>query len=1056
MIACPDPETLSQMLTGESSVEIGRHLEDCPSCRRRFDELTAIPWSSSLSSASDGDTPRPGFLADLAKAVSTVALQSDRSAFPDIPGFEILGEIGRGGMGVVYKALQTSLNRVVALKVLAQGGQASAKDLARFHAEAQVAAQLHHPNIVAIHEIGEWRPNGGPTTLPYISLEYVDGKNLAKAWQSQPQAPDEVAELIGTLAKAMHIAHGRGLIHRDLKPANILLSAARGAVPKIADFGLAFRFDADVHLTRTGDVVGTPSYMAPEQARGRREAFGPTVDIYALGAVLYEGLVGRPPFKAASTTETLLQVAHDEPIPVRQLNPAVPKDLATICMTCLNREPHRRYASAELLADDLRRFLKHEPILARPVSLRERVLKWVSRNRAVSSLMALQFVMTIVVLLLWWEAATRTALEKEARAREQTTNYFDKIRAADAAFRDGNVREATALLDGCPKEMRGWEWHYLNRLCRGAPVVCERRVSDRGHVSFRPDGLQVASTDASGLWLHDARTGKTVRGLKVDHGGRLSWEPTGRWLAMARNHEVWLIDPLNLTVRSKFTFLTSSIACSPDGRVLALGSDKGSLVLWNTLAEKTRHVLAAHTAQINQLAFHPNGVLLASGSKDMSVAIWDITRGTQVTELMHDQPVWSVAWSRCGKYVVSASHPSEPRSGRDTTILVWSTETWTAQDPIRYVGSFVGDLAFSPDGTQLAGATARGLQRWNWPNMQELPPIRGAYGVCSLSYSGDGSRLVTSDEVGAIKIWDSNQGQEPFNARPSSERPVFAMAAHPSKPLAACGDGQGNVEIVDVTNGKLIQRWRDERAGFALSLAWDPQGSLVAVGCQKAIMICRLGDADCLVRPTDQRIYGIAFLPDGSRFVTGGEDKTVRVWDTATGAEVDRLAELNDRVRALAVGKTAVAADCAGPGAIHLWDLESRQLLHKLEATPKVASSSLAFSPDGAWLAAGGHHQDSAIRIWDVAGGKEMGQCRGHKTKVTSVTWSPDGKRLVSASDDATVTVWEPKSGRMLLTLRAHTGATHGAAFTADGRFLVTTGWDGKVLVWDATPLDRP
>jgi tRNA A-37 threonylcarbamoyl transferase component Bud32 len=294
-----------------------------------------------------------------------------------IPGYEVLATLGRGGMGVVYKARQTKLGRAVALKMILSGAHAGAAELARFRTEAEAIARLQHPNIVQIHEVGE---HGG---LPFFSLEFCPGGSLERKLGGTPLLPREAAALVEALARAMDAAHQKGVIHRDLKPANVLL--AEDGTPKITDFGLAKKLD-EAGQTASGAVMGTPSYMAPEQAGGKRGAIGPACDIYALGAILYECLTGRPPFQAATALDTLLRVVSDEPVPPSRLRPKVPRDLETVCLKCLHKEPGRRYASARALADDLRRFLRDQPIRARHVTAAERAWRWGRRNRVVAGL----------------------------------------------------------------------------------------------------------------------------------------------------------------------------------------------------------------------------------------------------------------------------------------------------------------------------------------------------------------------------------------------------------------------------------------------------------------------------------------------------------------------------------------------------------------------------------------------------------------------------------------------------------------------------------------------
>jgi tRNA A-37 threonylcarbamoyl transferase component Bud32 len=311
---------------------------------------------------------------------------------PSVPGYEILAELGRGGMGVVYKARQVKLNRLVALKMILAGVHAGEDELARFRTEAEAVARLQHPHIVQIYEVGE------SEGLPYFSLEFVDGGSLADRLDGTPLAPRPAARLVETLARAMQAAHERGIVHRDLKPANVLLT--RDGQPKITDFGLAKQLDRVKRRTQTGAVVGTPSYMAPEQAGGQNKQVSPATDVYALGAILYELLAGRPPFQAANPLDTMLRVLSEEPVPPSRLNVLLPRELETICLKCLQKEPRRRYTSAAALAEDLRRFQAGETILARPVGRAEKVVRWSRRNPALAALLGLSVLTIALVAIL--------------------------------------------------------------------------------------------------------------------------------------------------------------------------------------------------------------------------------------------------------------------------------------------------------------------------------------------------------------------------------------------------------------------------------------------------------------------------------------------------------------------------------------------------------------------------------------------------------------------------------------------------------------------------------
>lgn len=351
---------------------------------------------------------------------------------PSLPGYEILDELGRGGMGVVYRARQTDLNRMVALKMVLSGDHSSSEELLRFGDEAEAVAQMQHPNIVQIYEIGE------SSGLPYFSLEYIDGGTLSQACGDKPLEMKRAAELVELLARAMEYAHQRDIIHRDLKPANVLMTL--DGMPKIADFGLAKRLDIDSSRTRTGTIVGTPKYMSPEQAQGSKDV-GPLSDVYSLGAILYELLTGRAPFLAATPMETVMQVLHQEPVPPSRLRSKLSKDLETICLKCLQKSPEKRYTSAELLAEDLRRFQAEEPIVARPVSDTERFWRWCKRKPVVASLSAISLILLLTVAIGSPIAAYHIAGERDRADQNAEKEKRERERADINAENEKKQRE---------------------------------------------------------------------------------------------------------------------------------------------------------------------------------------------------------------------------------------------------------------------------------------------------------------------------------------------------------------------------------------------------------------------------------------------------------------------------------------------------------------------------------------------------------------------------------------------------------------------------------------
>ncbi|SIO25127.1 Serine/threonine protein kinase [Singulisphaera sp. GP187] len=405
MKGCPEGERfvllLQERLDSAEQAFIVGHVETCPHCQDYLEALTAggfTPFETEkqesrrepFAANAGGDGPpalgrrRPDWPSLPAGARRSPLHGFSRSAgspWPSVPDFEILEELGRGGMGVVYKARQRSLNRLVALKMIRDGGRARPRDLARFRIEAKAVARLRHANILQIYEIGD------EAGLPFVALELLEGGSLEVRLAGTPQPGPRAAETLGILARAIHAAHQAGIIHRDLKPSNVLFTC--DGIPKITDFGLAKRLEEDDGHTESGQVMGSPSYISPEQARGRNREVGPTADVYSLGAILYQMLTGRPPFRGTTPVETVMQVIHEEPVPPSRLLSKVPRDLETICLKCLDKEPRRRYPSASDLADDLGRYLAEEPIRARPTPLWERALKWTRRRPTAAILVAL-------------------------------------------------------------------------------------------------------------------------------------------------------------------------------------------------------------------------------------------------------------------------------------------------------------------------------------------------------------------------------------------------------------------------------------------------------------------------------------------------------------------------------------------------------------------------------------------------------------------------------------------------------------------------------------------
>jgi hypothetical protein len=649
--------------------------------------------STHTGAVDPGQSPTPGSLAHETSATGvgdpTLVPKDDAAPthrpVPSIPGYLIEGELGRGAMGVVYLGRQVRLNRPCALKVILAGAHADPVAAGRFIAEAEAVAKLQHPHIVQIHNIGE------SDGLPFLELEYLAGGSLDRRLDGTPWPARRATALVETLARGVAEAHRLGVIHRDLKPSNILLAA--DGTPKVSDFGLAKVLDVESGLTATESILGTPSYMAPEQAEGKAKQVGPLADVYALGAVLYELLVGRPPFRGGTVLETLEQVKGAEPVPPTRLVPGLPRDVETIALKCLQKEPGKRYDSAAALADDLRRFVEGEPIRARPVSGWEWVLKWARRRPAVAGLLAVCFVAALAVVGAIvgavFNARLRVALhetqlardaEKEQRQKAEQFQYFHHIARASAGWREGNVGEQVdQLLEYLPPEQRRWEWYYLKRLCHADILTLTGHTAAVYDVAFSPKGRWLASASYDGtVKVWDMTTGKLLRDLS-DHTGAVygvAFSPDGTRIASAGQDQTVKIwdstrdrKPLTLTGHAAAVY---DVAFSPKGRWLASASYDGTVKVWDMISGQEAGILKGHAAWVYSLAFSPDGTRIATASMDQTVKVWDTATCHDLLTLRgHNNLVWDVAFSPDGTRIASA--------GRDGTVKLWDARPWTPE-----------------------------------------------------------------------------------------------------------------------------------------------------------------------------------------------------------------------------------------------------------------------------------------------------------------------------------------------------------------------------------------
>jgi WD40 repeat protein len=911
---------------------------------------------------------------------------------PRVPGYEILGELGRGGMGVVYRARQVGLHRTVALKMILAGGLAGAADRARFHAEAEAVARLHHPNIVQIYEVGE------AEGCPFFSLEYVDGGSLGRKLQGAPQPPRTAAYLVRTLAHAVHYAHQHGIVHRDLKPVNVLLaSAAEGGpadsvhaegplaardygVPKIADFGLAKDLTADLVQTQSGSILGTPSYMAPEQAEGHVHAIGPWTDVYALGAILYEMLTGKPPFRGASALETLSQVVQHEPVKPTHLQPKTDRDLETVCLKCLQKEPKKRYATAQELADDLGRFLDGQPILARPAGRVERAWKWARRRPAAAALVV---VSALAALALAVGGAVHSA--RLARAVRLAEDRAEENRQTLVRL---HVANGTGLIDaGDSFAALPWLTEAL-RLDGGGPgreEMHRRRLAAVLHALPR----------LAGLWAHptavnDARfspDGRTVATAADDGRVRVRDTASGR--------VIWERSHGGPGRRAVF---------SADGRLLATASQDGTARVWEAASGKAITPPLNHGGPVRLLAFNPDGKSLVTAGSGPSAQLWDVTGGKVRAALKHEGEVHGAAFSADGKRLVTAS--------ADGTARVWDALTGGPGPVLRH-GAAVNGAAFSADGKRLVTASADGTARaWDaTAGRAEGPPLRHEHAVTRAAFSPDGARVVTACADHAARVWDVATGRE--LGRPMRH--------------------QSDLE----------------------SVAFSPEGARVVTASDDNVArVWAAADGRPLTPPLRHNgtVNSAAFDADGRRVVTASDDGTVRVWDLAVAqhsAAVDHAGPAPAGADApLAVspdGRLVVRPE--GAHAARLYDAatgeaRSAPLQHRL------AVRAAAFSPDGRRVVTAS--RDQTARVWDAATGAPVSPPLAHASEVNSAAFSPDGGRVLTTGDDNTARVWGAETGELLLPPLRHQGTVVQASFSADGRLVATASRDRTARVWDA------
>ncbi len=991
-----------------------------------------------------------------------------QEGLPEIPGYQILDILGKGGMGVVYKARQPAVGRNVALKVIQSGALARPAEIARFQTEVQLLGRLNHPGIVQVYDWGKF----GSPSQAFFAMELCPGGGLDKQIDKrrvrrQPFHPREAANIVKALAKAVGKAHAANIVHRDLKPANVLLDAD-GEV-KVTDFGLAKDMGDPEGMTLTNEILGTPSYMSPEQipSPSHKVAVSSATDVFAMGVILYELMTDRLPFQAKDRGQLYHQICTKEAQPPRDIRPYLPRDLEIICLKCLRKDSTQRYSQGTALADDLEKFLQGKPIAARPEGVLEKVARLVRREPLLCILIALVLLgLTGGLAVTSWLSASLAAVNRNVtdqrdQLRKQNREIERKNRSLEKAFRekDWQVKRATRAehatqLDRALEAWRNRDviranryldrtrlrevgYHHVRRLCQRTARSLQGHAGPVSCVAWSPQGTRLAS----GGGEHD-------KILRV-------WNArTGTLLFDCRGH----IGPIR------------SVSWSRDGTRIASASSDRTIKIWDAESGALLKTLTGHTGPVNSIDWNPNGSRIVSGAGAyheglqqflaLEVKIWDVQSGQEIGKLgrpiRHLSPINSVAWSPDGSRILTGAGATGVR--RRKFILVelklWDAATGQQLRDLQGHTAPVTTVGWSPDGNQILSGSADGsLKIWDAVSGKEKRALKGhSGGVTCVAWGPDGQEIVSSGRDATVKVWDASTAQE-LRSLKAHTGVALCVAWNPQANSIASGGADYQLKIWDTTASQeaLILK---EQSGPITCVAWSPDGHRAVIGSAKSTAnIWDLANGRVLFKLGGHAgpITAVAWSPNGRWILTAG-DTTVRVWEATNARPVSVLSGHN----------AAVTCACWSPDSQWILSGSKDTTLRTWHPGGGPAQRTLqgrngpitcvCWSPDGKRILSGssgvGENSQGRIQVWDgVTGRKEAMSFFGLTGKIRSLAWGPQGKRFLSVAEE--VQLWDASTGKQLRPLRGYTGGVQCVAWNTQGTHFLT-GVDRTVKIWDA------